>query len=250
VGLGRFFQSRQAAPVICGWLILGTISAFWVPSAKGFEVPDLARILFFHLPCALLAPIALLWAAFLGGRFLSKREPLDGIRLSVTWEICALFAILALTTGMVFSEVQWRSWWSWDPRQTSFLLVNLILFAGLVLKGSIADREKSSTSLAGYALVTMLPSIFLTFVYPRLPNVISLHPSNTIAQGGLDGSYKSVLYLCFFGFAALGYHLYSLRIRTELLRLSIENYGNMETHRNRSTGDGPTGPVVVPKGRS
>lgn len=236
--------------MICGWLILGTIVAFWVPAAKGFEVPDLARILFFHLPCALLAPIALIWSSYLGGRYLNKRNPEDAIRLGVAWEICALFAILALTTGMVFSEVQWRSWWSWDPRQTSFLLVNLILLAGLVLRGSIADREKSAASLAGYAMVTLIPSIFLTFVYPRLPNVISLHPSNTIAQGGLDSTYKSVLYLCFFGFALLGYHLYHLRIRTELLRQSIENYGNMETDRNRSSSDGSSGPMVVPTGRS
>lgn len=238
---------------VSAFSVLFAVAAVWafrVPPALGFQAPDAARIIFFHVPFAVLSNVGLIAATVFGVRYLNARNGADGARLVATWEIATLLAAIGLATGIPFSRVQWGAWWHWDPRQTSFLIVTLLLLAGLALRGGFKERDKQRAALAGYALLTVIPNVFLTFVYPRLESVKaqSLHPSTTIANGGLDADYRLGLYLM--GFAVLAYGLMAihLRIRLERLEEALEqNHGNLETNRNGAASGGGNRPVVVSK---
>lgn len=222
-------------------LLAATWVAFTVPPAQGFQEPDAARIIFWHVPFAIFSNLALLGAAIFGVRFLQSKRPKDGSTLSSFWDLGALFAIVGLATGVPFSRVQWGAWWHWDPRQTSFLLVTLMLLGGLVLRAGFSGAMKQRTVLAGYAVVCTVPGIFLTFVYPRLPSVKaqSLHPSTTIAQGGLDENYRLGLYLMSGFLLLFSVMVLSLRTRLDVLNDRLENLdGNLEDHRNAATSFG------------
>lgn len=230
--------------------IVAAVYSFTVPEAGGFQKPDAARIIFWHVPFAIFSNMALLASSYFGYRYLSKKRAVDGARLVAAWEIAVVNAVIGLLTGIVFSELQWGAWWHWDARQTTFLLVVLLLLAGQALQAGFKNRQSRRSTLAGYALISLVPTIFLTFIYPRLPQVKaeSLHPSTTIAQGGLDSNYRTGLYLMALAIGILCTVMISYRSRLDLLEESLEKLdGELETFGNGAADHRGTGPVVVSK---
>lgn len=170
-------------------------------------------------------------------RTLSNPIPTNESRLSASLDVATLLAVLTLTTGMVFSEVQWGQWWSWDPRQTSYLFVTLILLGGLSLRAGIDDEAKRAKAIAGYALVMLVPIAFLTFVYPRLPQVQSLHPSDTVQQGKLSPVYRQGVLA---GLIAIGMAcslLWRMRVLASEKELQWGDVGDGAGDRNRGGGN-------------
>ncbi len=171
--------------------VLGCIGAvvygLTAPPAESFANPDMARILFFHLPCAFVTTGLIVHSAWLGMRFLQTRDHGFDARNAAATELALLFAALTMASGIVFSRVQWGAWWQNDPRQTSFLMVLLLCGAGVAIRGGLADEQKTAKATAAYSVATVLPMLFLIFVLPRI--LFSFHPSDTLIRGELDGAY-------------------------------------------------------------
>ncbi len=236
---------------VAGGLLAATlIYTYIAPPAKGFMSPDLARILFFHLPCALVSSIIVWVGAFWAVKTLSNPSESNELRLSTCWEMATILAVLTLTTGILFSRVQWGEWWNWDPRQVSYLFVTLLLLGGLALRAGISDDSKRATALAGYSLVMMIPIAFLTFVYPRLPQVRSLHPSTVIQQGALDSSYRMGVMLGMLAVGAAATLLWRRRVWVGELEIAWRNRdgkSGLESSGGDSGSHGDRRAVVVPR---
>lgn len=224
-----------------------TIYAFLAPPAAAFQRPELARIVFFHLPSAFLTTGLVILAAWLGLRFLSTGRPEWDDRLEAALELAALFGIMTLATGILFSKAQWGAWWQWDPRQTSFLLVQLILFAGLVLRAAFSDPEPRRRASAAYAVATVLPLVFLIFVFPRLPHVqqVSFHPTQTVSQNLFDDSYRIGVLWGLAGLGLFAASLYGSRVRVARLERLFE-----QRHEYDPVDRGPSRRVARPVGVS
>ncbi|MGE0002203.1 MAG: cytochrome c biogenesis protein CcsA [Fimbriimonadaceae bacterium] len=162
-----------------------------LPDAKSFREPSLAKIVATHLPCAVLTTVFVVLSAVLGIRFLARREMSLDHRQAASSELGLIFAGLTMATGIQFSQVQWGAWWQWDARQTSFLVVLMLMAAGVTLRWAIPDPARRAASSAAYSVASLLPVLFLVFVLPRLPQVqaASFHPSRTVETGGFDTSY-------------------------------------------------------------
>ena len=185
-------------PKVPLWLpiagLIPTIYAFTLPPAKGFMTPNLARILFFHLPGAFMVTGMPFLLLYFGLRALSSKE----VKTKLGWdarngaitELMLLFSALTLVSGILFSKAQWGDWWSNDPRQTSFLMVSLILIGAVTLRSALKDPERRASASAGFSAFSSLPLFFLIYIYPNLPQVksVSLHPTGTV-RGGLTGPY-------------------------------------------------------------
>jgi len=126
---------------------------------------------------------------------------------------------LATATGAYFSKLAWGEWWSWDPRQTTMLLVLLTYSAYLLVRGAIEDPERKASVSAAYAVLGAVASIFFYWVVPYLPTVqaTSAHPSGIIARGGLDFHYRLVVRLSMLAFLILFVQL--VRLKSAILRL-------------------------------
>lgn len=218
-----------------------TVASFLAPPAKAFMAPELARILFFHLPCAILSSIWIIATAVFGFQWLRTKNEVWDHRLAAAIEISNILAILTLTTGIIFSKVQWGAWWSWDPRQTSFLFVQLLLLAGWALRSAIADDQRRADVSASYSVMTILPTLFLIFVLPRLPQMLnggSLHPSTTLQRSEMDGTYRTIFLCALVTVGWFVYELYSLRVRISSAQYALDHaYGQLEMDRN---GAAPT----------
>lgn len=218
-----------------------TIWSFMVPDAEGFQRPELARIFFWHFPCPILATILLVLGGWFSFKFQRTRDLRWDVRSVASMELGYLFCLLTMATGIIFSKVQWGAWWQNDPRQTSFLMVLLIYAAYFGLRGAINEPHRRATSSGIYALAALLPTLFLTFVFPRLPQIESFHPSESIMKGNIKGQYAYVVIAVMVLVAWLTVWTYRLRVKSGLLELkSEENISGLET-----SGGDPAGASVV-----
>jgi heme exporter protein C len=202
------------------------LAFFWVPPAKEFAERygngHIAKIIFVHVPLAIVSFIGFIVAAGFAVAYLVKREKRWDDLSYATIEVGWFYAILATATGAYFSRLAWGEWWSWDPRQTTMLLVLLTYAAYLLVRHAVEEQERKASVSAVYAILGAIASVFLYWVVPYLPTVqaASVHPSGIIARGGLDFSYRLVLRLSMLAFLLLFVQL--VKFRATLERLSWE----------------------------
>lgn len=223
-----------------------TVWSFMVPDAMGFQRPELARIFFWHFPCPILATVLLIQASWFSFRFTRTRDLKWDVRSVALMELGYIFCLMTMATGIIFSQVQWGAWWQNDPRQTSFLMVLLIYAAYFGLRGAIPDAMKRASNSGVYALAALLPMLFLTYVFPRLPQIQSFHPSDSIMSGQIKGQYAYVVLSVIALYAWLTVWLYRIRVRAGVLELKMEDLDNgLATDRGDSAGTAVVRPVRV-----
>jgi heme exporter protein C len=149
------------------------------------------------------------------------RHPLADVAARAAAPIGALFTALGLITGSLWGKPMWGTYWAWDPRLTSFLLL-LFIYAGyMALWNAIEDETKAARAAAILALVgaVNLPIIKFSVEWWN-----SLHQGESILR--LDGPSIAGVFLwpLFVMMAAYGFlfaGLWMVRIRTGILERRI-----------------------------
>jgi len=192
----------------------------YVRPAEGFLYPDGARIIIMHVPCAWIACLAYVVAAWNAAAVLrastavSAKWRAGDSRCAAAMEIGLLFSALTTITGSIFSRLQWGAFWSWDPRQTSILVIMLLFAAYLVLRSAVTDASVRARLSSAYAIVAVVPGLFLIWVLPRVVSTLHGGANQAVIGGGLDPQYRLVLYgLALPGFVGLFAWLMQLRTR-------------------------------------
>jgi heme exporter protein C len=194
------------------------VAAFlWPQPAQGF-LGESSRIVFFHVPCAWTAAVAFLVSAFYSARYLLRGDPWHDDLAAAGVRVGLLFAVLALVTGSLFAKIMWGSFWNWDPRESSFLLLVFLYGAYLFLREAVDDPARRARISAAYALFAAVLMPFLFFVAPRITQ--SLHPQTVINSQGkilMDAPTKTVFFSGLACFSGLFVWLLSLDARTTRL---------------------------------
>jgi len=201
------------------WMAVVIWAAFYyAPAARGFK-GESARIVFFHVPQAWVAVLAFCVNLVASIRYLRSRHPLDDARAATAARLGLVFSVLATVTGSVFARVMWGSFWNWDPREVSIVILLLVYAAYFALREAVGDPERRSSLSASYAILAFVTMPFLVFVVPRI--YWSLHPDTLInARGSIDMESRMVQTLLgsLVGFTALFFWLYSLDVRLAKIR--------------------------------
>ncbi|MCU0729872.1 MAG: cytochrome c biogenesis protein CcsA, partial [Sphingopyxis sp.] len=119
---------------------------------------DSARILYIHVPAAWLGMGGWMGLAISGLMLLVWRHPLAGVSARAIAAPGAMFTAICLATGSIWGKPTWGTWWEWDGRMTS-MLVLLFLYLGFMLfvstqdANGAQDRPSISRSAAIYAVV-------------------------------------------------------------------------------------------------
>lgn len=182
----------------------------WARPAENF-VGESSRIVFFHVPTAWVSTLAFLIAAVYSGLYLKRRRIEDDEAAAGAARIGLLFCTLATVTGSIFAKVMWNSYWNWDPRETSIVLLLLVYGAYLGLRGAIEDPERRAALAAAYALVAFVTVPFLTFAVPRM--YASLHPDTVINARGkveMSSDIRTVFFASTLAFTVLFVWIYQL----------------------------------------
>lgn len=200
VGLGLWMSA----------VILGTF--LYIPPAQGFAYPEAARIVIFHVPCSIAALVAYIVSAIYAAGYLRGGRAISDEKSAISAGLGLLFTVLATATGMVFAKIQWGRPWSWDPRQTSILMLMTLYAAYFMLRTAVPGRTARARISAAYSILAALVMPFLLIVLPRI--MTSIHPKDTlISGGGLSPEYWAALVAAVIGYIWLYIWLFRIQVR-------------------------------------
>lgn len=167
------------------WFCFSLFLAFcYAPKAEGFK-GESYRIVFFHVPIAWVSFLAFFISAYNSLLYLRKKNFIYDFKSKNSISLGILFTFLTTLTGAIFSKIEWGSYWNWDPRQISIVILFFIYSAYLILREAIENPKQRAVLSSSYALFSFLLAPFLIFVIPRV--YFSLHP-NIIYEGKIHMS--------------------------------------------------------------
>ena len=191
----------------------------------GFLTPDdfrqgsTVKIVFLHVPAAMMAIniwVMMLIASLI---WLIRRHHVSALAAKAAAPVGAVMTLIALATGAIWGQPMWGSWWEWDPRLTSFLILFLFYIGYIALWSSVDDAD-SAADLTG--VLCLVGSVFaLLSRYAVLFWNQGLHQgaSLSVAEGErMSAVYRYPLYLSMLGFLLLFLTLVLIRTRTEIRR--------------------------------
>jgi heme exporter protein C len=218
----RVYATRWVVlpPLVGAAMLLMIIGAVVVAPREVVE-GEVQRLFYIHVPSAIamylaftvtfLASLALLWRRDMRFDTVARAAATVGV----------LFTVLTLVTGSLWGRPTWGTWWAWDARLTSTLVL-LLLYAGYLLARSVADEtdEQAARYSAVFAIVAFLdiPIIEMSVRWWR-----TLHPQPMVLRMPGDQvmptEMLAVLGLGMLGILLLAVWLIVLRAETE--RLSV-----------------------------
>ncbi|MBN1533663.1 MAG: cytochrome c biogenesis protein CcsA [Spirochaetes bacterium] len=190
---------------------------------------DAGRIIFYHVPLAWISVLAFVVAGFYAAVHLFSKSPRAAdadMKSHVSATLGMFFAVLTTVTGSIWAKLSWGSYWNWDPRETTIMVLLLIYIAYLSLHGTLKDGEKRGRICASYLLIAAATVPFFVFIVPRL--YPTLHPDpilNREASVHMDFRMRITLICTIASFTLLYLYLFGLRFRIAVLekvRMGIE----------------------------
>jgi heme exporter protein C len=133
-------------------LAVGTVwSLLFAPA--DYQQGNSFRIIYLHVPSAIVAQSAYLLMALAGAIGLIWRIKVADMVLKSTAPIGASMALLALVTGAIWGKPTWGSWWVWDARLTSMLILLFLYLGVMALNSAIENESTAARAAAILALV-------------------------------------------------------------------------------------------------
>ncbi len=148
-----------------------------------YQQGDSYRIIYIHVPAAWMSLFVYVVMALCGGIALIWRMKLAEVVLISSAPIGASFTFIALVTGSLWGKPMWGTWWVWDARLTSELIL-LFLYLGIMsLYGAIEDRKTASRAVSILALVGV---VNIPIIHYSVEWWNTLHQGPTINVTELD----------------------------------------------------------------
>ena len=176
------------------------------------------RILYVHAPSAWLSMFVYATMAIAAGIGLIWRIKLAHAVAAAAAPVGAWFAFLALATGSMWGKPMWGTWWVWDARLTSELILLFLYMGFIALRASIDERERADRAGAVLALVGIvnLPIIHYSVYWWN-----TLHQGSTITKIGKPSITFDMLWpllAMMIGFTLYFGAVLMTRLRAEVIR--------------------------------
>jgi heme exporter protein C len=182
---------------------------------------ETVRIMYIHVPTAWLGMGAWSGIAISSIVFLVWRHPLAALAARAIALPGAVFCALCLATGSIWGRPTWGTWWQWDGRLTSMLLLFFVYLGYMALARADADRggDGRIPALYGVAGSVLLPIIRYSVVWWN-----TLHQGQSIGLTGssIDKSILWPLWLTLIGFTLFFGAIVLMRMRTMLALAKAE----------------------------
>ena len=201
-------------------LAVGTWLSFAAPG--DYQQGDTVRIMFVHVPASVLGLAAYSALGISSFFALVFRHPLADAAARAAALPGAAFTALALITGSLWGQPMWGTWWVWDARLTSVLVLFLFYLGYMALRASIDDEQKAARAAAVLGLVGL---INLPIVKFSVDWWNTLHqPASLLRAGGssLDPVFLAPLLTMMAAYGALFLAVWLTSIRTEITRRRVQ----------------------------
>jgi heme exporter protein C len=219
-----------ASLVLGGLSLIGMMVSIWMiflyaPTDAIEGQPQ--RIFYFHVPVAWIGMLAFGVVAFAGIGYLWKKDERWDWAARASAELGAVFISLALITGSIWGKTTWGTWWTWDARLTTTLILWFIYIGYLMLRSYMGRTHESARSAAVLAIIGIID---VPIIYESVNWWRTLHPQPEIGTPGalppqvvLTLMISLVTFTLFYSFLMIQlYQLQRMQTLAQRLRASIE----------------------------
>lgn len=219
----RFIKFARIAAPLLGITALACIGigiwlGIWKAQPPEHQGGHNVRIMFVHVPAAWNAMMA--YGVMAGASLIAYiwRHPLADELARACALPGATFTALGLITGSLWGKISWGTYWQWDGRMTSVLIL-LFLFIGYMSIWNVIEDKRRAARIAG--LVAMVGSVNLPIIKFSVDWWNSLHQSATVSSPDAPGLPTDMLlpllllavgYSCFFGWVVINRVLYAIHV--------------------------------------
>jgi heme exporter protein C len=205
-----------------GWsafvLIVGALYGGLVLAPPDYQQGDAFRIIYVHAPSAWMSLFIYVVMAVSAAIGLVWRMKLAHAVAAASAPVGASFTFAALATGALWGQPMWGTWWVWDARLTSELILLFLYLGYMALRSSIDDLQRADRASAVLAIVGVVnvPIIHYSVVWWN-----TLHQPSTVtkmAAPSISTSMLIPLLVMILGFTLCFVALLLVRVRGEVLR--------------------------------
>ena len=213
--------SRRLTPWLglatLGLLAWGLVGGLLLAPAD-YQQGDSFRIMYVHVPAAWMSLFVYMSMAAAGAVALIWKLKLAEIVARASAPLGASFTALALATGSIWGKPMWGTWWVWDARLTSELILLLLYLGVIALHGALDDRRAGAR--AG-AVLTLIGVVNIPIIHYSVEWWSTLHQGPTVSKFDKPSIHIDMLipllvmlaaFTCYYGWAL------ALRVRGEILR--------------------------------
>jgi heme exporter protein C len=193
------------------------------PSAVGLTPDETAaqRIIYFHVPVAWLSMLAFGVTAVGSIAYLITSERLwDSIAVSSA-DLGIVFTLAAMASGSLWAKPAWNTWWTWDPRLTTYTIMFLLYVAYFMLRSAMDDPARRARFAAVYGIFAFLsvPITFMSIRWWRTIHPVLIDPKSGF---GLSKNMMPVFFLGLIAFTLFYVVLLIYRVRLERSREQVD----------------------------
>lgn len=198
-------------------LILYGLYLVWL-APQDYQHGHTVKIMFIHVPAAWFGLMAYMVIAISSFGLLVFRHPLADVSAKSAAPIGAAFTLLALVTGSLWGKPGWGTYWVWDARVTSVLILFFLYLGLIALRSSIEDEALAGklTAVLGLVGVVMLPIIRFSVDW-----FDTLHQRASVVKASGPAIHSSILWpllVMATGFSILFVAMHMKAMRNEILR--------------------------------
>jgi heme exporter protein C len=204
-------------------VILAGLYLSLLASPADYQQGETVRIMYLHVPSAWLALALYTIMAVSAVGTLVWRHPLADVSQKAAAPIGAAFTLLCLVTGSLWGKPMWGTWWVWDARLTSVLVLFLIYLGIMALWRAIEDPNQAARAVA---VLTLVGFVNIPIVKFSVDWWNTLHqPESVFRMDGptIDPAMLSPLFVMAIGFTLLALALHMAGMRTEILRRRVRS---------------------------
>jgi heme exporter protein C len=199
---------------------VGLYLSFFV-APPDYQQGETVRIMFVHVPAAWLAMFGYTLIAIASLGTLIWRHPLADVAAKAAAPIGATFTLIALVTGSLWGKPMWGTYWVWDARLTSMLVLFLLYLGLIALWQAIEEPGRAGRAAA---ILGLVGAINIPIIKYSVDWWNTLHqPASIVRLGGptIDSSMLGALAVMALAFTLLFVLLHLMAMRAEILRRRV-----------------------------
>jgi heme exporter protein C len=227
IDLANPSRFRALADRVLPWLVAATLVAFAIGVGQAYLAPDdyqqgaTVKIMFIHVPAAWLGIFGWVLMSLAALGTLVWRHPLADVAAKAAAPIGAAFTLMCLITGSLWGRPMWGTYWVWDARLTSVLVLFLMYLGVIALWRTIEDPTRAARVVA---VLTLVGAINIPIIKFSVDWWNTLHqPASVLRLGGstIHPTILVPLIVMLIAFTLLFLTLHLAAMRNEIMRRRV-----------------------------